>query len=78
MRRTWRPVVPVVLQDTGISEHLPSGEGLFAVENAEQAAAAVEAIEGNYGRHSAAARELAREFLATDRVLPVMLAEIGL
>jgi hypothetical protein len=69
---------PVVLQDTGISEHLPCGEGLFAVGNPDEAAAAVEAIEGNYGRHSAAARELAREFLATDRVLPVLLAEAGL
>lgn len=68
---------PVVLQDTGISERLPCGEGLFAVRDADGAAAAVESIEGDYPRHSAAAREIAREFLATDRVLPPLLEAVG-
>jgi len=69
---------PVVLQDTGISAHLPCGEGLFAVADVQEAAAAVREIEGDYGRHSRAARELAREFLAADRVLPRLLEAIGL
>ena len=68
---------PVVLQDTGISERLPCGEGLFAVRDADEAAAAVESIEGDYPRHSGAAREIAREFLATDRVLPPLLEVVG-
>jgi hypothetical protein len=68
---------PVVLQDTGISERLPCGEGLFAVRDADEAAAAVESIEGDYPRHSGAAREIAREFLATDRVLPPLLEAVG-
>ena len=68
---------PVVVQDTGIAGRLPVGEGLFAVRDADEAAAAVEAIEGDYGRHSAAAREIAREFLATDRVLPPLLEAVG-
>jgi hypothetical protein len=69
---------PVVLQDTGISAHLPCGEGLFAVESVEEAAAAVREIEADYDRHSRAARDLAREFLSADRVLPRLLEEIGL
>lgn len=69
---------PVVMQDTGISGHLPCGEGLFAVTGTDDAAAAVEAIEADYGRHSRAARELAREHLAADRALPRLLAAAGL
>jgi len=68
---------PVVVQDTGIGARLPSGEGLFAVRDADEAAAAVERIEGDYARHSAAAREIAREYLAPERVLPPLLEAVG-
>ena len=44
---------PVVVQDTGVAGHLPSGDGLFAVRDVEEAAGAVERIEGDYARHSA-------------------------
>ncbi|HEX9189999.1 MAG TPA: hypothetical protein VGB87_23180 [Vicinamibacteria bacterium] len=69
---------PVVIQDTGISAHLPCGEGLLPVAGVEEAAAAVREIEGDYDRHSRAARDLAREFLSADRVLPRFLEAIGL
>ena len=69
---------PVVVQDTGISGHLPCGEGLFAVADAAGAAAAIEEIERDYGRHAAAARAIALEYLAAERVLPAMLGEVGL
>lgn len=69
---------PVVLQDTGFSEHLPCGEGLFAVSDSAEAAAAVDEIERDYARHSRAARAIAIEFLSTDRVLPAFVREIGL
>jgi hypothetical protein len=68
---------PVVVQDTGIGGHLPSGDGLFAVADAEEAAAAVERIEADYAHHSGAAREIAREYLASDRVLPPLLEAVG-
>lgn len=68
---------PVVVQDTGISAHLPCGEGLFAVRDADEAAAAIERIEADYDRHSAAAREIAREFLAPDRALAPLLEAVG-
>ena len=69
---------PVVLQDTGFSRHLPVGEGLFAVNDVEEAAAAIAEIEADYDRHSAKAREIAREHLEAAVVLPKFLHEIGI
>jgi hypothetical protein len=69
---------PVVMQDTGFSEHLPCGRGLFAVRSVEQAAAAIEEVNGNYENHSKWARELAMEYLDASKVLGKMLCEIGL
>ena len=68
---------PVVMQDTGFSEHLPTGEGLFAVESVDAAADAVDQIVTDYERHGAAARDIAREYLAADRVLGRLLQEVG-
>ncbi len=69
---------PVVLQDTGFSDHLPVGEGLFAVRDVEEAAAAIEEIEGDYGRHSSRAREIACQHLEAETVLETFLHECGL
>jgi hypothetical protein len=69
---------PVVLQETGFSDHLPCGRGLFAVRSAGEAAAALEEIRGNYGRHAKWARELAREYLDARVSLGRLLREIGI
>ena len=69
---------PAVVQDTGFSEHLPCGEGLFAVRDADEARAAIEEIESDYERHSAAAEAIAREYLDADVVLPRLLHELGI
>ena len=50
---------PVVVQHTGPSEYLPSGEGMFRFRSPEEAAAALEAIDTDYERHRRAARALA-------------------
>jgi hypothetical protein len=68
---------PVVLQDTGYSHVIPSGEGLFAFQDEFEAAGAIGKVTVDYERHSAAARELAREYLSTDRVLGSLLGKIG-
>src|SRR5262249_37792290 len=52
---------PVVLEETGFSEHLPCGRGLFSVRSIDEAAAALEEINGNYDRHCTLAREPACE-----------------
>jgi hypothetical protein len=66
---------PVVTQDTGFGEVLPTGAGLFAFRSGPDALAALEAIRSAPGRHAAAAREVAREYFASDRVLGHLLDE---
>jgi hypothetical protein len=69
---------PVVTQDTGFGCALPVGEGLLAFATAEGAAAAIEAVAGDPVRHSAAARRLADEHFAAERVLGDLIAAAGL
>jgi glycosyltransferase involved in cell wall biosynthesis len=69
---------PVVTQDTGFGEVLPTGRGLFAFRTIGEAAAAVEAIEADYRAHSEAAREIAAEHFDAGRVLGSLLARAGL
>ena len=68
---------PVVMQDTGWSEHLPCGEGLFAVTGPDEAAEALEAVAGDYDRHSRRARELALEHFDAAKVFGRFLSELG-
>jgi ATP-binding cassette, subfamily B, bacterial len=69
---------PVVLQDTGFGNALPTGEGLFAFRDLDDAADAIAAIEADPARHRRAAREIAREHLSHEVVLGGMLDHIGL
>ena len=68
---------PVAAQDTGFADSLPVGEGLLAYGTVAEAAAAVAAIEADYGRHAGAARELAEEHLDSRRVLPRLLERLA-
>jgi hypothetical protein len=69
---------PVVTQDTGFGKFIPTGEGLFEFSTLDEAAGAIDAIATDYARHSAAAREIAREYFAAERVLGRILQEVGL
>jgi hypothetical protein len=69
---------PVVTQDTGFGNFLPTGEGLFAFSTVDDAARAVEAIEADYARHARGARAVARDHFASDLVLGRLLADVGL
>ena len=64
---------PAVVQDTGFSAHVPTGEGLFAYRTLDEAVAALETLDRDYARHARAARELAEEVFAADVVLPPLL-----
>ncbi len=68
---------PVVMQETGFSAHLPCGRGIFAVSDAEEAAAAIAEIETDYAKHSEAASEIARDVLAPRVELKRVLDELG-
>jgi hypothetical protein len=68
---------PVLAQDTGLDGLVPSGEGLVKFSTMEEAAAGVEEITGDYERHSRTARAIAAEHFAAERVLPRLLATLG-
>lgn len=68
---------PVVASDTGFGGTLPTGAGLLAVDGPDEAAAALEAVAAEPARHGGAARELAGEYLDSDRVLSVLLDRLG-
>jgi hypothetical protein len=68
---------PVVAQETGFADFLPTGEGLLAFATAAEAADAVAAVEADLERHSAAARALAEEHLDSSKVLPRLLEQLG-
>ena len=68
----------VVAQDTGFSNVLPTGEGLFAFNTMDEALAAIDAINGDYRRHCLAARRIAEEYFSAERVAGRLLAEAGL
>ncbi|HWO41710.1 MAG TPA: hypothetical protein VNO43_07905 [Candidatus Eisenbacteria bacterium] len=68
---------PVLAEDTGFTEYLPTGRGLLSFANLEQALAGVAEIDGNYARHMRAARELAEEYFDSRKWLPSMLSACG-
>ncbi len=69
---------PVVVQDTGFKTHLPVGKGLFAVNNLDEAQAAIQEIENNYSFHSQKAWEIACEYLEASKVLKKFTNELGI
>jgi glycosyltransferase involved in cell wall biosynthesis len=68
---------PVVAQDTGFGVALPTGEGLLAFASPEQAADGLRAVLHDRPLHARAARRLAEEHLAADRVVSRLLERIG-
>lgn len=68
---------PVVAQDTGFDDLLPTGAGLLAFDDVDAAAAAIGAVEADLDRHRRAAREIAAEYLDAARVLPGLLARLA-
>jgi hypothetical protein len=65
---------PVVMEDTGLGRHVPVGLGLLTYTDVESAAECLEAVQRDYVRHAAAARDFARDHLDSDRVLTRILA----
>jgi hypothetical protein len=54
---------PVLTEDTGISEYLPTGQGLLVFRDINEALAGVAEIDSDYKRHLRAARGIAEELL---------------
>jgi hypothetical protein len=64
---------PVLVEDTGLGDWLPTGQGVVTFRDVAGAVDGIEAINADYDRHRRAARRLAEEYFATDRVLPLLL-----
>jgi hypothetical protein len=69
---------PVITEDSAFGNILPTGRGLFAFQTIEQVLAALDQINAHYDEHSRAAREIAEEYFAAERVLTSLLKEVGL
>ncbi len=69
---------PVLVQDTGFTANLPTGEGLLAFRTLEEAVAGAKAIDRDYERHCQAARRLAEEYFDAAKVLSDFLAHVGI
>jgi hypothetical protein len=68
---------PVLAQDTGYGRNHRVGEGLLAFSTPDEAVDGIERITADYPRHCKAARELAEEEFASDRVLGRLLEKLG-
>jgi hypothetical protein len=68
---------PAVVQDTGFSRFIPTGQGLLCFSDEKAAQAAIEQVEADYAEHSRAARAIAEEHFRADRVLGVLLSQVG-
>src|SRR5205807_10204775 len=69
---------PVVTMRTGFTTYCPVGHGLFDYADRDEALAGIDAIAGDYPSHSRAARALAGDCFAAERVIAPLLAEAGL
>jgi hypothetical protein len=67
----------VIAQATGFDRFLPTGSGLFSFETEEDALDALFAIQSDYHRHAAAARDIAEQHFASSRVLTRILEAVG-
>jgi hypothetical protein len=60
---------PVVVQETGFSGVLPTGEGILPFRNPDEAVKGIREVEKNYPLHARAARAIAEEYFDSDAVL---------
>lgn len=65
---------PVLLEETGFSERLPTGTGLLSYHDLDEALAGAAEIDADWARHSRAARAIAEDHLDSARCLQAMLA----
>jgi hypothetical protein len=68
---------PVVTQDTAFDKLSGSGRGLFAFKGMDDVLSAIDAIETNYDAQCRAAREVASEHFAAEKVLSRLMQDLG-
>jgi hypothetical protein len=68
---------PVLHQETGFSDWLPTGEGIFPFSTVDDVLVALEDLGANYEKHAEAARRIAEEHFEASTVIGQMLDESG-
>ena len=68
----------MITQETGFSKVLPTGHGLFAFRGLDDVLSAMDTIRSDYVRQSRAAREIASEYFAAEKVAGTLLEQAGL
>ena len=68
---------PAVVQDTGFSRHLPTGDGIIAFTTVQEAAAAIARVEADLDHHRRAAREMAEAWFDADTILADIVETAG-
>ena len=69
---------PVITQETGFSRFFPTGKGLFGFQTMDDILKAVDAIQSDYEGNCRAARELAAEYFAAEKVVGSLMQRAGL
>lgn len=69
---------PVITQETGFSKFYGKSDGLFGFTTMDEILAAVDAIKSDYSKHCRAAREVAEEFFAAEKVVGSLMQRAGL
>ncbi len=68
--------LPVIIQDTGFSKFMKTGEGLISFTTMDEALAAFITINQDYKRHCQAAKNIAEEYFNSDKVLDHLLRSV--
>jgi hypothetical protein len=69
---------PALVQETGFSRNLPTGTGLIGFTTLDDAVQGAADIIARYPEHAAAARSIAEEHFAAERVLPRFCEQAGI
>lgn len=68
---------PVLHQDTGFGDWLPTGEGVFSFSDIDEVLEALDQLDTDYERHARAARAIAEQYFEADKVIGRMLDDAG-
>jgi hypothetical protein len=65
--------LPLLIQDTGLSDWLPVGQGVVTFQDLPDILRGIDLINTGYERHRRVARKLAENYFSAEKVLPALL-----
>lgn len=68
---------PVVVQDTGFSNHFTCGKGIMPFRTAQEAVEAIREVEADYQAHARIAKSVAFEYLDANKVLNDFIEQVN-